>query len=458
MPVTAIYAQITREQADETVSKYLKNELTEYYWLYANNNLDSDKGNTTIPVCSKEVLNVDYSSFVYFVDEYPYANWAHPCRYLFISKKDGKVEVKKRKYPPEYLETWEMLTSIPEDMETVKYDFSKNLQEVPSNILRSGINPLNCYAVIISGGMNMSNNWQRYWNDCSTIYSALVNVYGYLDDHIYILMSDGTDPANDRRIASGYDSSPLDLDGDGDADVQYAATRNNITTVFNTLSNNLTESDYLFIYTTDHGDMSSGGQAYLLLWAGDVIYDYEFANEVNKVNAGNISIVMEQCYSGGFVSDLAKLGRTVATACAENELSYGMGAYTYDAFVYYWTAAVAGHYPSGTPVNADYNNDGYVSMQEAFDYANIHDTMSETPQYNSVKNQLGEYLTLLGTQACTTTNVVSQTVGANTSVIGCNIYVQNVTVTNGATLTLDAAGETILSNVEVQLGSQLDIK
>jgi hypothetical protein len=73
MPITAICAQITREQADKTVSEYIKKEITEYYWLYVNNNLDSDKGHTTIPVWNKRVLNVDYSSFVYFVDEYPYA-------------------------------------------------------------------------------------------------------------------------------------------------------------------------------------------------------------------------------------------------------------------------------------------------------------------------------------------------------------------------------------------------
>jgi subtilisin family serine protease len=59
---------------------------------------------------------------------------------------------------------------------------------------------------------------------------------------------------------------------------------------------------------------------------------------------------------------------------------------------------------------------------------------------------------------CTTVSFTNQTVTANTTVTGCNINVQNVTVANGAKLTLDAAGETILSNVEVQLGSQLEIK
>jgi V8-like Glu-specific endopeptidase len=67
-------------------------------------------------------------------------------------------------------------------------------------------------------------------------------------------------------------------------------------------------------------------------------------------------------------------------------------------------------------------------------------------------------VTILDGLGCTTVNFTNQTVTTNTTVTGCNINVQNVTVASGATLTLDAAGETTLSNVEVQLGSQLDIK
>jgi V8-like Glu-specific endopeptidase len=66
-------------------------------------------------------------------------------------------------------------------------------------------------------------------------------------------------------------------------------------------------------------------------------------------------------------------------------------------------------------------------------------------------------VTILDGMGCTTVNFTNQTVSANTTVTGCNINVQNVTVTSGAKLTLDAAGAT-LSNVEVQLGSQLEIK
>ncbi|NLJ82582.1 MAG: hypothetical protein GX330_05595 [Bacteroidales bacterium] len=384
---TVSFAQVSIKQADSIVQHYVEKEISNYYWLYSNENITADKNGVTIVFNSrKEPISINNSCFVYFIDEYPYANWTHPCRYLFVNKDNGQVHEIKTKTPPDKLETWEMITSLPEIQEGLKFDFSKSIPN-----LRSGANPQNCYAVIISGGYDVSNNWERYWNDCSAIYSALIYVYGYLKNNIYVLVSDGTDPAIDRHLNNGsYDSSPLDLDGDGLPDIQYSATKNNITTVFNTLANILTSNDHLFIFTTDHGDLTYSGEATLELWY-ETITASEFATEVNKVNAGEISIVMEQCFSGGFIPYLAKQGRVIATACSNSEYSWAMPpSYTYNTFVYHWTAAVAGYTPSGSIVNADYNNDGYVSMKEAFDYANINDTEPETPQYSSIKTHLGD--------------------------------------------------------------------
>ncbi|MBW8332766.1 MAG: S8 family serine peptidase [Prolixibacteraceae bacterium] len=59
---------------------------------------------------------------------------------------------------------------------------------------------------------------------------------------------------------------------------------------------------------------------------------------------------------------------------------------------------------------------------------------------------------------CTTTSFVNQTVTTNTTVVGCNVNVQNVNVQNNAKLTIDAQNETTINGTfEVQLGSSLDI-
>jgi len=183
------------------------------------------------------------------------------------------------------------------------------------------------------------------------------------------------------------------LDGDGSNDIQYAATRANITQVFNTLRNRLTPADNLFIYTTDHGGQESGTDVYMNLW-NEIIRDDEFASEINKVNAGKINICMEQCHSGGFIDDLQANNRVIATACRFDESSYAMSNLIYNEFVYHWTAAVAGRTPQGAFVNADSNNDGIVSMREAFLYAQNHDIQDETPQYLSIPAILGQVVSL----------------------------------------------------------------
>ncbi len=59
----------------------------------------------------------------------------------------------------------------------------------------------------------------------------------------------------------------------------------------------------------------------------------------------------------------------------------------------------------------------------------------------------------------TVTNFNNQTVTTNRTVTGCNINSQNVTVQNGAKLTLDAVNTTTINaSFEVQAGSQLEIK
>ena len=93
-------------------------------------------------------------------------------------------------------------------------------------------------------------------------------------------------------------------------------------------------------------------------------------------------IVMEQCFSGGFLRDLAGNNRIIISAATQYESSWAMGPdYIYNEFSYHFTCALKGAKPDGTSVNADANNDGEVSMVEAFNYAVANDTASETPMY-----------------------------------------------------------------------------
>jgi len=68
--------------------------------------------------------------------------------------------------------------------------------------------------------------------------------------------------------------------------------------------------------------------------------------------------------------------------------------YLYDTYVFHWTAAVKGEDAYGTPVNADYNGDGLITMDEAYRYAEVHDLENEDPQYDDYPNGVGQGISL----------------------------------------------------------------
>jgi len=320
------------------------------------------------------------------------------------------------------------------------------------------------YAVIISGGYNPKTNNARFWNDCAAIYKTLINEYHYKKENIFILISDGTDPADDRYLGKDghfkYDSSPLDLDGDGVDDTQYAATREDISLVFNTLSQIMSNEDNLFIFITDHGNWHSGQDVFMKLWREEIMEDYEFAEEVNKVNAAQtISIVMGQCHSGGFIDDLEADNRVIATACMADQESKCTTDEKYEEFLLHWISAIAGQTPYGVPVNdADSNQDGIVSMKEAFIYAynkDINSPLWETPQYSSPED-LGDKISLDCFPIYYFTN---KSVTTNTDLTICReTNIRNVAISNGTSFNLYSGEKvTIKPNFHAENGTNVHI-
>ncbi len=455
------------------VQNYLeanKLERADVYKVLNPNESKFIKNDSTKSISDKESM--------FFIDETPSANWGHPCRYVtFDVTGDVKNVAHDNKYPYEC-----ELYCIKRDLSrNGEYPFAKKSQLAIDTLLhyRTGGESDHNYAVIINAVWNRRSNYKRYWNDCSEIYRTLINVYGYQKEKIYVIMSDGTDNYGDRRIATNdcpwwwslfhsgvdnddcndYDSSPLDLDNDGVDDIQYPMLRSSMDAVFENLANTLTEDDNLFVYVTGHGDtnlFSATGNVPvwwgIALWypqSYSSIYNLnstEFASYLNDINAGTISVIMENCYSGGFIPELTGPNRVVMTACAANEASRTLNNqdYQYNEFVYYWTAAMAGHYPSGLVVNADSNNDGHVSMYEAFQFAKTHDQwvystdpeLKETPQYYSSTPLLGHSLDLNGV-FCHTENIHNKTFNADTLLRSCKFNLDNVVVKTGKDVTFE---------------------
>lgn len=240
------------------------------------------------------------------------------------------------------------------------------------------------FAVLISGGYDAGGNHPRYLNDLREMYRTLVLTCGYPKSNVFVLYADG-------RAA--------DLDGDGASEISAAATVGEVTALLGTtLARLITDQDLLFVFTTNHGGLvdATAGRVRLWLWNGS-IEDRQFAGLVTGLRFRHLVVCMSQCYSGGFIDDLAGPNRVIATACRHDEPSWACDTEgDFDEFAHHWTAAVRGQVPSGQPVWADLDGDGRVSLRDAFQYAVQNDSRPESPQYFESPSGLGSQLTLSG--------------------------------------------------------------
>ncbi len=358
---------------------------------------------------SRTVFTTGRSGWVVFVDDLARANFEHPCRYVFVDRDSLAMEVYAATTPPvdlgAYLELDTEAKRISDAVREVRpVPYSGPRRDFPGS--RGGTT----YAVLLSGGADQGNNHIRYYNDTAFMHSTLKEVYGLLDADIYVLVSDGTNPAPDRSDGT---NSPPDLDGDGVDDIEGPCTLAAIQGVFTELAARVTAQDQVFFFTTDHGGSQSGWDVYLNLW-GEEMNDDVLAGLVNALPPAQFIFTMEQCFSGGFEDDLQTAPpRVFSSAAPYDNYSYAMSNLVYDEYVYYWISAVRGEDPYGTPVNADTNGDGQVTMDEAFLYAEAHDTAPEVPQYAENPTGLGATVSLdYGDRGTLTGMVTEQGSGA----------------------------------------------
>jgi hypothetical protein len=106
------------------------------------------------------------------------------------------------------------------------------------------------------------------------------------------------------------------------------------------------------------------------------IYDDQLADLVNQLSAARITVVALPCFSGGLIEDLTSPTRVICTATIEEAVSWG------NLFIRNFVAALHGRNEYGGTVNADTNQNGFISMLEAFNYAAKNDYYDEIPQYD----------------------------------------------------------------------------
>ena len=361
---------------------------------------------TSNPIVNGKIMKGEF--WLVFADLMPEANWEHPCKYIYVSDNmeggEYTVAVVDSVRPPHSGDFEPMkLSQITRDrMELESSEKAKRAGA--ARMMKSWPLPIystpfssKTYAVILSGGLSPADNAERYWNDCSYMYKTLTRNFGLPKENVKVLMSDGKSPGLDRNLNISFspdlDSSPLDLDGDGECDIDFSASKDTLAMVFDELKNKLTDNDHLLVFVTDHGGYDEyNDKSYINLWNGERLYPDEFASYFNGFNAGYVSFVLGQCYSGGFIPALKADNHIVMTACAEKELSYRCRAQdlNYNEFLYHWISALnrTDTFGNTLPVSQTLPNGELapVTLKRAFDYAVEKDAYNKGKTLACVEN------------------------------------------------------------------------
>ena len=379
---------------------------------------------------------------LFFVDDAPDANWAHPCRLVFVAEDGRSFAVFYDNMPARVVSKASGARLALRPLSDRGNDTSEQtLEEVTSRVYKYANaleanalsykrgDPGKSYFVLISGGCDPDSNGIRFWTDTAMLYSTLTKKYGVSKNNIYVYVSDGNSTGQDANI-SGSSSpklvdSPKDLDGDGAGDIDGAANKATVQSCFSSLASKLSSTDQLFVFITSHGspdgqESSSNYDCEACLFDYDdyeTFTDDELASWTRNIKCP-VAFTIETCYAGGFIDDIVGVdNRAIATACNHYESSWGYTGdkslwdgkgYTtaYNIYAAPFIAALRGYCAApaadgGHPwtdddaVDADSNNDGLVSIFEAHSYAKQQDDAKEHPQYGESSSDLGKRFFML---------------------------------------------------------------
>lgn len=336
----------------------------------------------------REEAFTDRASILVFADDDPFANFAHDCRYLLYDAKSGELyREKPAQLPPYNKMPPKTLQAFHEPMKAIE---NPNLYKLKPYfrcpiILPDGTR----YAILYAGMTN-----KRHLNDMEFLYRTLVDLYAFDPNNIYALSYDGTLNTQDGvQIHWPGDGTPyrIHITGDG--------TRASLELAIDAVKGRLKSKDVLLIHTNNHGGYDGiPGTANLCTypsWVG--YYANDFANKIGTLpKFRKLIVMMEQCHAGGFNAPIlahsTATDTSVASAALEPYNSYVSADFNWDPFARDWVAAQAGHDPFGGALafNPDYNANGIIEAEEAFNYANVVKDPLDTPNFSESSEAGGD--------------------------------------------------------------------
>lgn len=390
-----VYSQFTRQQATDLVMNDIVNDDSEIVDVFSKINSETA---SVFLIDNEELTNTYSESWVFFIDESPFASWYHDSRFVFVSADDGDYSIETVSIYPKNLNTDYELTSSADRPDTIAMDgtpFDPDPQKVASNYN---------FALIIVALDNPRN-----WFNTSLIYNVLKDNYNYQSDNIIVLYSwDG------NSTATIYEN---DLDGPAvtSNDIDGPATWENIQTTITNLTTDLGHGDQLAVFFTGVPISTSGVEPQFYFPINEYFitgYPVSGLSEpMEDIDCGQMLLTFDVNFSSevswyfeaengtGVLCENRYLhGPTGSNEYNYEEMYFSTGKYSEHLF--YWASAARGFLPEvgapwntitpaigyenggGFPYNTipglenhpgdnilDDDDDSFIQMGEAFQYA-----------------------------------------------------------------------------------------
>ncbi len=126
--------------------------------------------------------------YLFLLDPAPTANWEHDCTWVFVAESTGETSTYPMMTPPAGKVFDDMIDVYDsgygeditfEEVRKAIRDRQREMFGADRYFVERGQFKGARRVLLISGGVNSSNNHIRYWGDIAFIYRALVNYYGY---------------------------------------------------------------------------------------------------------------------------------------------------------------------------------------------------------------------------------------------------------------------------------------
>jgi hypothetical protein len=330
-----------------------------------------------------------------FADEAPYLNWAHPCRYYLYDEKKGELyDEVQAKFPPYLTEPPGTYRAVHLPMPLAPdWAYLKQVMMVAERWREKVRGPFRLanevtrYAILFSGSSNY-----RHVNDLEFLYRTLIDVYHFPPENIHVLNYNG---------AINYSGGPKPVGNWPGDDTPYRiqvndqGTKVGFENAIDSLKNHIDSNDFLFIHTNNHGGHNT--ESYLCTYGtGPDYLASDFAAKLSELpRFSQLMVMMEQCHSGGFETQVinnSPADETSFAAACEEDRSSTAGDLIFDPFARDWISAVNGLDPYGAALSFDPDiiDDNNISASEAYNYADTEKDPYDTPVYEEAPMGCGD--------------------------------------------------------------------